>query len=1136
MSKMKILSKLFILAAMLFASNTVAYALQLSYYTSESKLSKGHWAKVKVTKNGISQITYEQLRQAGFSNPEKVAVFGYGGVLLSKDEFSSSHPDDLKQIYALHKDNKILFYSEPDVRFRLNSSQLAKADRNYQANEGYYFITDSQPVMSPNTVKYIAYSEPNDINTHLAIQFSQPDSVNLTSGGARFFSRNGAEGSKKGIYLNFDVSDRSEGAQVNCCVDLILTNTKAPCNVGYEFNNVSLNYRRTQTSGLYDEKSSGILTVTDENIVNRNNQIRAVIYPTNEDRITYCGYNYISLVYERDNTLGSRSQLPMSFWTSKVGSRYLVSDVDPDNCQVWIVKDPTETRPMELKKLADNQVAFTLDKIYSGSGDAAYISTIAFNPAKEQFSTEIVENYVDHQNIHGEKTPDMLIITTDVCEEQALRLADLHKQYQGLDVLVVNQRKVFNEFSSGTPSVMAYRRLVKMFYDRNSSKFKNLLIFGAGTFDNRFRLSGRGDLSLANMALTYQCMDMTKQRTAETNYGNDGYFGCVSDNYVSADNAYHNSFIEMQVGVGRIPADTKEKARNYVDKVEKHLTQRVPFGAYSKAIIISDDGDSDSHAIYADAAADSILKSDSRMTVGKIYDGFYKWDNGSAAEARRQIIANLTDGTNLFFYTGHGKPDAFTAENIWHRNYVTSTNYDYAPMAFLSTCYSLCFDRQDNGIAENMLFTPNGGNIAVIGAGRSVYADSNQKFALAFIDALSSATRDNTIGDVYRTSRNSACENTVAHRVNTYCYNLIGDPALLIDRPNYSVTLAEVNGEAYNSDVKLTLDPQTSINLAGNIVDNSGKVAENFNGTLTIAVYEGPTTLSNLYQDKSTTNQQRLKTISVDETLIAQFTASVTNGKFNKTIVLPAPSRCGNKNRLVIGACSDDAKDIALGAITNVAVNNYNPDIEHIEDTDVPEVYQMYINSPEFSNGDLITNSAHFYASIYDQSGINISSNGAALKLVLDGIKSFEFVSQSANYDENGVLHLNYDLNDLSDGQHTIKLQVADNAGNYTEKELSFTFVKVSPSSLNVEEEPAKTEATLNLTHSLTGDVTTSLVIETIDGKTVFTKENVTFPYAWNLKDNAGNDVPNGNYRAFTKTKSSLNNHTVADTEIIVIR
>ena len=108
--------------------------------------------------------------------------------------------------------------------------------------------------------------------------------------------------------------------------------------------------------------------------------------------------------------------------------------------------------------------------------------------------------------------------------------------------------------------------------------------------------------------------------------------------------------------------------------------------------------------------------------------------------------------------------------------------------------------------------------------------------------------------------------------------------------------------------------------------------------------------------------------------------------------------------------------------------------------------------------------------------------------------------------------------------------------GNYTEKELSFTFVKVSPSSLNVEEEPAKTEATLNLTHSLTGDVTTSLVIETIDGKTVFTKENVTFPYAWNLKDNAGNDVPNGNYRAFTKTKSSLNNHTAADTEIIVIR
>ena len=124
----------------------------------------------------------------------------------------------------------------------------------------------------------------------------------------------------------------------------------------------------------------------------------------------------------------------------------------------------------------------------------------------------------------------------------------------------------------------------------------------------------------------------------------------------------------------------------------------------------------------------------------------------------------------------------------------------------------------------------------------------------------------------------------------------------------------------------------------------------------------------------------------------------------------------------------------------------------------------------------------------------------------------------------------------MTDGFHTIKLQVADILGNISESEISFNYISVANATLTVAEEPATTEATLNYAHSLTGEVENDLIIESLDGKTVFTASNVTFPYVWNLKDNAGNDVPAGHYKTFVKSESLLNNHTGASAEFVVVR
>lgn len=1122
-----------IFATAMLATALSASALQESYYTTKSLLAEGHWAKVKVTQNGINQLTYEQLRQAGFDNPEKVTVYGFGGNLLAKDEFSVSYPDDVKQIYSIHNGDRILFYGESDVNFLLNSNQEVKIRRNYQANEGYYFITDSQPVTETTPINYIAYSSPTDITSHSAIKVSQPDFYSLVPAGCKLFSENAMERSDKKLVVPFDVSDREEGSNAYCAISLIL-NTPISASINYGFNNTLFTYKRTGATPLLWEKTSGQFSVPDADITENENILALKITPLST-AFKYLGYEKATVVYTRKNSLGDRAQLPMAYYGASTGYRYVLEDAVPGTTEVWFVKDPAAVRPFKSISLSETSITYTLDRAYSGTGEASGVYMIAFDPNKAQYPAEIIEN-VENQDIHGAATPDMLIITTDVCEEQAIRLAQLHKQYQGIDVLVVNQRKVFNEFSSGTPSVMAYRRAAKMFYDRDSSKFKNLLIFGSASYDNRHKLPEHAHHNISNTSLIYNCIATEQQRSDETNYANDAYFGILVDNYVSSETQYNTTYYAMSIGVGRIPAQNEGDAKAYVDKVERNFANPVPFGAYSRMLFLADDGDSDSHASAAEECAELLDSLDSRVTSVKVYDGFYVWKNNSAAEARRMITSNLSSGTGLFFYTGHGKTDAFTATDLWHRNYAKNVKYEYAPFAYLSTCHSYAFDQQENSIAENMLFNNEGGKIALIGAGRSVYQDMNQLLALAFFDAYCKADRNITFGEVFRDARNYVCGNASngPRRINTHCYNLGGDPALYVDRPNRNIVISTVNGSAATQNV--AIEPLTETTIKGYVTDENGNADSSFSGILTAAVYDGAYYAHNLYQDGSTGNKCKVDSILMDETILAQTSAKVINGQFEVKIIVPAPSVPGVKNRIVVGACSDDNKKIALGGIPDAVVNNYNPEIEHVADSSAPEIRDMYINNDNFRNGDVVVNDARFYATVYDESGINISTGASRIRLIVDNIKSMNTVQDLIRYNEDGSITISYDFTELSDGKHDIKLLVADNLGNIAEQSLSMVFVKVADASLSVQEEPAVTEATFDFSHNLSGDVTSSISIETLDGKTVFTDSNITFPFTWNLKDNDGNAIPAGNYRAFVKAATESKNHTAASTTFVVVK
>lgn len=78
--------------------------------TEKSVLSSGRFVKIRVSDSGVYRITSAELRGMGFSNPDKVRLYGYGGYLLS-NRFSEHPADDLPEVPLYRGGDGVLFYA-----------------------------------------------------------------------------------------------------------------------------------------------------------------------------------------------------------------------------------------------------------------------------------------------------------------------------------------------------------------------------------------------------------------------------------------------------------------------------------------------------------------------------------------------------------------------------------------------------------------------------------------------------------------------------------------------------------------------------------------------------------------------------------------------------------------------------------------------------------------------------------------------------------------------------------------------------------------------------------------------------------------------------------------------------------------
>ena len=121
-------------------------------------------------------------------------------------------------------------------------------------------------------------------------------------------------------------------------------------------------------------------------------------------------------------------------------------------------------------------------------------------------------------------------------------------------------------------------------------------------------------------------------------------------------------------------------------------------------------------------------------------------------------------------------------------------------------------------------------------------------------------------------------------------------------------------------------------------------------------------------------------------------------------------------------------------------------DTNAVADENGPEM-ELYLNDENFVSGGISNSNPLLIVTVFDENGINTVGNGIGhdIELVIDNDLSNSIILN--NYYEADLNtyksgKINFELNDLSSGEHNLKIKVWDIYNNSSTKELNFIVVE----------------------------------------------------------------------------------------------
>ena len=1088
--------------------------------TTESVLNNGNWYKVGVTSSGVYTIRKSQLVALGMSasiNPQNLRVYGNGGAMLPEKN-NIYYPDDLAEnaVYvsgesdgSFDDSDFILFYAQGPVTWKYDLTKEAfKHTKNLYADTAWYFITaDAGPGkrLLPQAESDLTASA--TATTFNDYAFIENEEENLLISGRKFVGNRMEIINSHAFQFNFTNLTSGPHKLVSNLLSRGLSSTSYSVSVaGQTYSQPISGLSNLDYLSTFARENESVFTFTgDQSSIN--------VSVTKPSSSSIGWIDYLDVNVQRNLALSGastpfRNQL-------LVGSgqvvEYQIANAN-SNTKIWEVTNLYDAK-LQNASLTGSTLRFkqTADSLRE---------YVIVDYGSSSFPSPISAGVVSNQNLHGLANPDVIIVTSAALLNQANTLAQHHRDFDGYDVVVAEDKKIYNEFSSGKQDISGIRNFVKMFYNRAGSNPdelpKHLILLGDGTYrPKQINLGG------TTLLPTYESNESLNPIGS---YASDDFYALLDPTEgTSIQSAGAGS---LDIGVGRLPASNDAEATLLVNKIIHYASSQEAMGDWRNVLcFIADDEDGGDHVEQAEVVSNIIAQNHPEYNIDKIYLDAYPQETGTGGQTYPQVnseIANRVEqGALMINYAGHGGEEGLALERIITSEEILEwDNYDNLPIFLTATCEFSRFDDPDfTSAGEQVILNPDGGGIALFTTVRLTFSTSNQALNKNVMDTLLTLQNGQfqTLGDVLRNAKNKT-----GSSFNNRSFTLLGDPALRLTYPQHKVFTSLVNGKN-TTQFPDTLSALEYVTISGFVSVDGVNPATDFNGIVTPTIFDkssNRSTLGNDYLSSPVLN------FTTQENVIFRGPVSVANGQFTFSFVVPKDINLAyGYGKISYYAKKNNSLIDAHGALTNIIVGGFS---ENPFTDDTGPLVRLHMNNEQFVSGGITDENPDMLAFIQDDIGINTVGTGIGhdITAVLDGNTSNPYIlndfyeSELDNFRKGKI---RYPFRDLEEGPHTLTLKVWDVANNSTSASIDFVVVKNEELALDHVlnyPNPFSTNTQFFFEYNQPGiPVDVEIQIFTVSGKIVKTlRDKFTTngfrsdPIVWNGQDDYGDKIGRGVY------------------------
>ena len=1080
--------------------------------TSDNPLKQGNFYKIKVDRSGVFKITAKFLRDNGINpgniNPKNFRIYGNGGLMLpehNQDSRFDALQENAIQVIGendgvWNEEDYALFYAQGPNGYNVYKGSNGNGNRRIETRSdksnnfiniyddfAYYFINfDNGPGKRIQEV-----DQPTNatvISRYDEYQYINEEKFNLMKIG-RIWTGDAFNGNKS---VTFTTRSPIQPT------DVILYRTRY---IAYQAQGnkmtVNINNVNPVTFSVAPDDRNEYKTVpyygSQSNL--SGNQLSFNYAPNtagNPNGKFY--FDYAEVQYKEDLKFNNNQMNFRSYGISEgSGNTYTFNLSDAATAeQVWQVSDITNV----VKKVNKSGNTSNFNFGYVADSNLFVNEFVAFKNS-EAFAPAFVGK-IDNQDLASLQNIDYLMITVPEMMGQAQRLANYYQDKYTVAVVDIN--KIYNEFSSGSKDITAFRDFATRL-NTPTGKLKYLFILGDTSYDYKGK-------NYPGSAVVPSYESEESGNYADS-FVTDDYFVMTEPQSLGSVTV---SATLPNLPVGRLPAANIAEAKLLIDKALAYNNglpgQSTPFGEWRMKMDFVVDDDADNLLPFHNTMNGSLASVFESGTLRKEYnirklylDAFTAQTSagGQRYPQVNQAISNDVGNSLYLFYFGHGGINGWAQERVLTIDMIQNFNnynniYSRFPLVSTITCeFTLWDDPATFSAGEQVIKSKTGGASTMITSSRAIGVGYGEQFTTIFTKHLFQLINDDflNLGDALLKAKIEKGPSNDHLKVN-----FLGDPATKLSRPARLITIDEIESPVPNQ-----LRALDFVKVKGHITKADGvTIDETFNGRVAVNIFDKRLTKKTLNND-GMPKMNPVLTYTEEGSPIVKSSGVATNGVFTVEFYVPKDINYEIGTGRILAYADNKVFDVFQNQPQ--VIGGINPD--GINDNEPPKV-KLYMNNTNFADGGITDQNPLLLACVTDDKGINSTGSGIGhdITVILDGkiidtvvLNDFYFSGEGngctnptlADYQKGNVT---YPFRNLSPGEHQLVFKVWDINNNSSTATLNFIVKDESNQNLIVKKllnwpNPFTNKTYVQFEHNCDDVLDVNVQVYTITGKLVKT-------------------------------------------------